>query len=227
MMNFEVNSQILHVPVPGASFIIGSHNYTYFWQGKKYYNGPYPNNPYLGGLDPQFGLIGGPSSGLGKFLPPTAGNLSAFIQPLGTNSYIPAATAVYNNSVDETGETSENLQWIKTNSGLWDLSIQSGNFSQGVLSYYPQTYKTTFTESGLTSGTAWYVNLSNGQSFSGTGTSISFSEPNGTYSYSIASVNKSLFSSGGSFTVNGNPISQSVTFSGAAYQVTFTETGLP
>ena len=226
-MNFEVNSQILQIPVPGASFIISSHNYTYFWQGKKYYNGPYPNNPYLGGLDPQFGLVGGPSLGRGEFLSPTAGNLSAYIQPLGTNSYIPAATAVYNNSVDETGETSENLQWIKTNSGLWDLSIQSGNFSQGVLSYYPQTYKTTFTESGLTSGTAWYVNLSNGQSFSGTGTSISFSEPNGTYSYSIASVNKSLFSSGGSFTVNGNPISQSVTFSGAAYQVTFTETGLP
>ncbi|MGC8701304.1 MAG: hypothetical protein ACP5R3_06840, partial [Thermoplasmata archaeon] len=43
-------------------------------------------------------------------------------------------------------------------------------------------YTVTFTETGLPSGTTWYVNLSNGQSFSGTGTTITFSEPNGTYS---------------------------------------------
>jgi len=43
------------------------------------------------------------------------------------------------------------------------------------------TYSVTFTESGLPSGTLWYVNLSNGQSYSGTGTTIKFPELNGKY----------------------------------------------
>ena len=87
-------------------------------------------------------------------------------------------------------------------------------------------YKITFTESGLPSGTVWYVNLSDGQSFSGTGTTITLSEPNGTYSYSIATVNKSWSSSGGSFTVKAGTMSQTVTFSEVTYKVTFTEIGL-
>ncbi len=44
------------------------------------------------------------------------------------------------------------------------------------------TYAVTFTESGLPSGTSWYVNLTDGPSNSSTGTTVGFLEPNGTYS---------------------------------------------
>jgi hypothetical protein len=66
----------------------------------------------------------------------------------------------------------------------------------------------------LPSGTTWYVNLSNGQSFSGTGTTITFSEPNGTYSYTIATVNKNYATSpsSGTFTVNGATINNTILF---------------
>ncbi|MFP3317946.1 MAG: hypothetical protein RXP98_01995 [Thermoplasmata archaeon] len=91
------------------------------------------------------------------------------------------------------------------------------------------TYTITFTESGLPSGTTWYVNLSNGQSYSGTGTTITFNEPNGTYSYTIATVNKSYAPSpsSGTFTINGVNVNVSITFNQVTYTITFTESGLP
>ena len=73
----------------------------------------------------------------------------------------------------------------------------------------------TFTESGLPSGTAWYVNFSNGMN-SGpiTGTSYTFSLTNGTYSYTVSNVSGySPLQSSGSISVNGTSISKTVTFS--------------
>ncbi len=91
------------------------------------------------------------------------------------------------------------------------------------------TYSVTFTESGLPSGTIWYVNITGGASHSSTTSTITFSEPNGTYSYSIATGNKEYAPSpaSGSFTVNGAVVSESITFSLVTYRVTFTESGLP
>jgi hypothetical protein len=70
--------------------------------------------------------------------------------------------------------------------------------------------------------------LSNGQSYSGTGTTITFNEPNGTYSYTIATVNKSYAPSPypGTFAVNGANVNVTITFT-QAYTITFTESGLP
>jgi|GEM_PF-2321781 len=92
-----------------------------------------------------------------------------------------------------------------------------------------ELYKITFVETGLPSGTTWYVNLSNGQSFSGTGTTITINEPNETYSYTVATVNKNYAPSpsSGSFTVNGANVNISITFTLMTYNVTFTESGLP
>ena len=61
-----------------------------------------------------------------------------------------------------------------------------------------------------------------------TGVSIQFSEPNGTYLYSIGSINGyGVEPQSGSLVVNGSPLIQSVTFSAVAgYQVTFSQTGL-
>ncbi|MGD0588030.1 MAG: hypothetical protein ABSA63_04475, partial [Thermoplasmata archaeon] len=89
------------------------------------------------------------------------------------------------------------------------------------------TYAVTFTESGLPSGTTWYVNLTDGQSNSSTGGMIGFSEPNGSYSYTVATAGKEYVSSGGVFTVSGASVSRTVTFSLVNYTITFTGSGLP
>ena len=88
------------------------------------------------------------------------------------------------------------------------------------------TYPVLFTDTGLPSGTTWYVNLSNGQSFSSSTGTISFSESNGSYTYKIATSNKLYRANGGAFTVNGASLSEIATFLNV-YSVTFSETGLP
>lgn len=91
-------------------------------------------------------------------------------------------------------------------------------------------FNVTFKETGLPSGAIWYVNLSNGED-SGAITSSSYQFPlaNGTYTYTIATMDKSYEPSpySSSFTVNGTPLSEPITFSLVTYKVTFTETGLP
>jgi hypothetical protein len=90
-------------------------------------------------------------------------------------------------------------------------------------------YTITFTESGLPSGTTWYVNLTNGQTLSSSTNNITCSEPNGSYAYNVGSVlgyiGSPLF---GNVLVNGAPVSVSITFLlVTTYTVTFTENGLP
>ena len=89
------------------------------------------------------------------------------------------------------------------------------------------TYVVTFTESGLPSGTQWWINVTGGPSTSSTTTTLSFSEPNGTYAYTVAASDKVYSAHGGSFTVNGGALSLSVPFTLVTYVVTFTESGLP
>ncbi len=86
-----------------------------------------------------------------------------------------------------------------------------------------------FEESGLPDGTMWYVNLSSGQSYSSLNDTIIFSEPNGSYTYNIATANRDYSPEhhSGSFAVNGNAVSQSITFLLITYSLTFTEYGLP
>ncbi len=85
----------------------------------------------------------------------------------------------------------------------------------------------TFTETGLPSGTSWSVTLDRASNSSST-TTITFSAPNGTYSYAVGSVSGYTASpSSDSVTVNGTPVHVAISFSVAKYAVTFTETGLP
>jgi hypothetical protein len=83
-----------------------------------------------------------------------------------------------------------------------------------------------FSEYGIGAGTTWFVNLTNGQSFSSQTSTISFFEPNGSYTYSIASSNQKYIALGGSFLVDGSPVSVNVIFLAVGYSVTFNETGL-
>ncbi|MEM4066074.1 MAG: hypothetical protein QXV17_04340 [Candidatus Micrarchaeaceae archaeon] len=124
---------------------------------------------------------------------------------------------------------------IATGDKIYDPSPYSGSFTingagaSESITFNEITYSVTFTETGLPSGTKWYVNTTGGNSYSSTSTSLSFSAPNGTDSYTVATVNKIYYPtpSSSSFTVNGSSLSETVSFSEITYSVTFTETGLP
>ncbi len=91
-------------------------------------------------------------------------------------------------------------------------------------------YSVTFTQSGLSSGVTWSVTL-NGSTRSSAGSSIGFSEPNGTYGFTVGAVTGYTISpASGAVTVSGAPVSSTVTFiptAVATYAVTFGEAGLP
>ena len=109
-----------------------------------------------------------------------------------------------------------------------------GNSLQRNITFIKEMYKVTFNETGLSSGTSWYINISesNGtvyQSSAITGSSNLFSLPNGSYTYIVGTTSKIYHADGGLFNVNGlltkNKIS--VSFSKEMYTVTFTESGMP
>ncbi len=89
------------------------------------------------------------------------------------------------------------------------------------------TFAVTFTESGLPSGTEWYVNITGGPSLSGTTTMLSTDLPNGGYTYTVASANKEFGGHGGGFPVAGSAVGVSVSFAKETFTVTYTETGIP
>jgi len=105
------------------------------------------------------------------------------------------------------------------------LTVKGSNLSEPVKFSAVATYEVTFVETGLTSGTSWSVTLgTNTQSSSSN--SIHFEEPNGSYSFTIPSIDGYNLSPGyGVVTVDGQPVTQSVVFS-KLYQVIFEESGL-
>jgi hypothetical protein len=77
---------------------------------------------------------------------------------------------------------------------------------QKVTTFQNTGYNVTFIESGLPSNVQWYVTF-NGQTKSVSGTSIYFSELNGTYSYSVGKISGYAVSPGSGFiTINGKNI---------------------
>ncbi len=108
---------------------------------------------------------------------------------------------------------------IATSDRTYEPSASSGSLTANgknqiiSVAFTEVKYTVTFKETGLQSGTTWYVNLSNGQKFSSTTDVISFSEPNGTYSYTIGNISGySVSSSSGSISVNGASVSKTVSF---------------
>ena len=91
-------------------------------------------------------------------------------------------------------------------------------------------YSLIFSETGLPTGTNWSVTVGT-TTHSSTASTISFNEPNGTYSFTVGAVTGYTANiTSGSVTVNGGPVSRSITFTPASpvkYSVTFTESGLP
>ncbi|HEV2165906.1 MAG TPA: alkaline phosphatase family protein, partial [Thermoplasmata archaeon] len=93
----------------------------------------------------------------------------------------------------------------------------------------PVDYPATFSESGLPSGASWSVDLG-GSTLNSTSSTIGFSEPNGSYSYTVGGgTGYTPSPSSGSLAVDGRSASQSVVFRSTApgsYSITFSETGL-
>ncbi len=89
------------------------------------------------------------------------------------------------------------------------------------------SYTITFTETSLPSGTSWSATL-NAVTKDSTGSTITFTEPNGTYAYSLGAV-PGWTTSGytGSVVVNGTAVGIAVPWAEFTYSVTFTEIGLP
>lgn len=74
-------------------------------------------------------------------------------------------------------------------------------------------YLATFTETGLPSGTLWFVNIAGQSSLAGTTSTISTLLADGSYSYTITSSNRSFAAPSNSFSVSGAPLSLTIGFS--------------
>jgi YVTN family beta-propeller protein len=140
---------------------------------------------------------------------PTIGTIIGFVEPNGTYSYrlgaVPGwTTPKFSGSIAVNGTAiSQTISWLRT------------------------TYRVAIAETGLPSGTEWWANVSGEILATSNETTLSFSVPNGTYSFLVATTDKTYASPGGSVVVNGSMTSGRVAFSRVTYLVTFLETGLP
>ena len=77
---------------------------------------------------------------------------------------------------------------------------------------FSRLYSVTFTESGLPSGTSWFVTL-NGSKQSSTSSTITFSETNGTYTYTVGQVTGyNISSPSGNAKVSGTYLNITITY---------------
>jgi len=95
------------------------------------------------------------------------------------------------------------------------------------IAFVPAKYAVTFIETGLPSGTSWKMNF-DGTNYIINTSSLSFSLMNGTYPFVIYGIpGYNITPSSGSIVVNGNIITEGITFTPLNYTITFVETGLP
>jgi hypothetical protein len=89
-------------------------------------------------------------------------------------------------------------------------------------------YSVRFTETGLPTGTPWYLNVTGQPSAASFSTSVTLTLANGTYPFTVATSDGGFTPSpaSGNVTVAGGNLTESVTFL-AVYLVSFSEAGLP
>ncbi|MCI4351827.1 MAG: alkaline phosphatase family protein [Thermoplasmata archaeon] len=113
-------------------------------------------------------------------------------------------------------------------SGAASVSGQPQTVSIG-FTKVPMSYNVTFTETGLPGTTSWSVTLNGSKSTNTAPNSILFSEPNGTFAYSVTSpiLGYNATPISGNVPVNGSPVIVPIVYRlPSSYNVTFTETGL-
>jgi hypothetical protein len=118
-----------------------------------------------------------------------------------------------------------------TPTGTSSMSLTLEGYGVGVVTFArvsPVDHTANFTESGLPAGTDWWVTLG-GTTHSSTSSKIAFSEPIGSYSYSVPTIPgyDAVPSSGTVSLFTGNQ-NVAITFSSPAtrYNVSFVESGL-
>jgi hypothetical protein len=101
------------------------------------------------------------------------------------------------------------------------VTVNGSAITYAVLAFSEFTYAVTFTESGLPSGTLWYVNVTGGPSYGSTTDVVSLAEPNSTFPYTVATgAMYNATSPGGVVTVAGAAVGESIAFAGT-FEITF------
>ncbi len=221
------NGNSINMPVPGAAYIIGASNYSYFYNGNEYTNGILDNSTVPGTLSPQFSATGDSGGSIAVFRQPTHASLFSYLSPTGSGKYIQAQTSSFGIGADQSSDISVNLSWQRSPSH-WNLSVSSGSSMQGVLSYL-SGYSMKFNESGLPNGSLWYVNLSPAESISTDSHSMAFQPMNGSYTFSVSTSDKKFrpVNSTGTFVISGSGSNETVEFTKVLFNITIGESGLP
>ena len=114
----------------------------------------------------------------------------------------------------------------------WSTAKTSGSLAMAgfplteTVTWFSVTYPVEFAERGLPIGSGWWVNATRTLSMYTGNATVTFSEPNGTYSYSVGSSNRTFEAPSGFFTVDGTGDLEYLNFSLSTYPVLFTEAGL-
>ncbi|MGD0719129.1 MAG: hypothetical protein ABSA15_06110, partial [Thermoplasmata archaeon] len=127
-----------------------------------------------------------------------------------------------------TGDNSSTT--IPSTAAVGTFNVTGGTVAKSV-TFSAGKFAVTFTESGLVTGTKWFVNVTGQTSVSSTTTTNVLTLGNGSYTYAAPGAGTHNSSSPGSFTVVGAPLGIPVPFGSvppvaAKYAVTFTESGL-
>ncbi len=157
----------------------------------------------------------------------TTWNVTVLGGPNGSSNGTTISLALPNGSYTYKPKSSDS-KYAATNGSF---SIDGAGLSENV-TFSLVTYTVKFAEAGLPGGMTWNVTLAASLKNT-TSTSISYSEPNGSYTYAIATVpnnTESVYQPSpvrGTVNVTGAPVTVSVTFRLVPlYLVTFKETGL-
>ncbi|MGC8506093.1 MAG: hypothetical protein ACP5NK_05230 [Thermoplasmata archaeon] len=110
------------------------------------------------------------------------------------------------------------------------VEIQGSSLTE-IVKYAISLYQVTFVENNLPAGYDWNLSLKGLYNSSNASYSVShvyFNLTNGSYVYSVTSVNKTYMAPpSGTFTVSGSPLTIYLNFTEVTYNVTFKESGLP
>ncbi|EQB68320.1 MAG: hypothetical protein AMDU5_GPLC00014G0127 [Thermoplasmatales archaeon Gpl] len=121
------------------------------------------------------------------------------------------------------GSNPDGAAFDSSNGYVYVTNYLSGSIS--ILSTFNE-YSVTFKESGLPPESTWTLAFNNAE-YTLTNTSYTFHVTNGSYTYNISTTDKIYHADGGSFKVNGSPVSENITFSKVLSTLTFTESNLP
>ncbi len=225
---FRFDNQSVTLPVPGASYFIGSGNWTYWWGGSQV---PAPTS-----LAPEFTLTAGTVGGTAFFGPPTAGRVSLAVQPSGSTQYLPANVSVIS-ATSPAQESAVNLSWTALPGGNATFGYAAGGSDQGVqftepTGVYPLRIQ-LFQHPAYLRWTADVVSVKPNLVETTTGSDIVFLLPNGTYLLSFSNAGEEGTVVAGPLgkylqaTIDGVGVSYIVTFVGPTAAVAFDESGLP